>query len=260
MDSEKPKELAENSTITQDSLFDGALVCRQHRSGYRFSIDSVLLAHSLKIRKHEHILDLGTGCGIIGLLICYRHAPQKVSVTGLEMQPDLAALARWNSGMNGYASCFSVIEGNLAQHRFLIKPEAYGLVTANPPFHSEGSGRLSRNEEAMAARHQGKDGLSAFVEAASYAVKNRGKVVFIYPAQQVAELLFCFKNCRIAPKKMQMIYSYPTSKRASLVVVEGVKNGGPSMEVLDPLYIYRYRNGPYSDAVEKMFRAGEFFS
>ncbi len=260
MTSEQLKKIAENNKISQDSLFNGALICRQHRSGYRFSIDSVLLAHSLKIRKHEHILDLGAGCGIIGLLICYRHAHQKVSVTGLELQPELAALARWNSGMNGYSSCFSVIEGNIEQHRLLIKPEAYGLVTANPPFYSEGSGRLSRNEEAMAARHQGKDGLSAFVQAASYGVKNRGKVVFIYPAQQVAELLFYFKNKRIAPKKMQMIYSYPASKRASLVIVEGVKNGGTSMAVLDPLYIYRYRNGPYSEAVEKMFRPEESFS
>lgn len=241
--------------VSQDSLFDGRLICRQHRRGYRFSIDSVLLAHFSKIRKNEEILDLGTGCGIIGLIFCYRHAEQKISVTGLEVQPELADLARVNIAANGYDKNFSLIEGDLHDFRSLIKAESFSLVTANPPFYAKGTGRVSQNPEAMTARHQDEDSLSVFVESASFCVRNRGRIVFIYPAELLAELLICLRSHRISPKKMQCIYSYPEIKRSSLIIVEGIKNGGPGMEVLDPLYLYQYRNGPYTEIVQAMFQS-----
>ncbi|MGI9536738.1 MAG: tRNA1(Val) (adenine(37)-N6)-methyltransferase, partial [Desulfocapsaceae bacterium] len=240
--------------VSQDSLFDGRLVCKQHRSGYRFSIDSVLLAHFPEIKKDEKILDIGTGCGIIGLIFCYRYAKLKIFVTGVELQPELADLARLNIDTNGYLNNFSLIEGNLHDFRSMIKAESFSLVTANPPFYAKGTGRVSNNPEAMTARHQDDGGLAVFVESAYFSVKNRGKIIFIYPAELAAELLFCFKTHRISPKKIQFIYSYPGTKNASLVIVEGIKNGGTGMEVLTPLYIYQYRNGPYSKTVQAMFQ------
>lgn len=253
MDQYTPEKF-EKLQVSQDSLFDGRLVCRQHRGGYRFSIDSVLLAHFPKIRKNEKILDLGTGCGIIGLILSYRHADLRVSITGLELQPELAALARLNIAENGYDNSFSLIEGDLHEFRTLIQAESFSLVTANPPFYAKGSGRVSHNPEAMTARHQDEDGLDVFVESASFSVRNRGRVIFIYPAELLAELLFCFKTHRLSPKKMQPVYSYPETKKAALVIVEGIKNGGPGMEVLDPLYLYQYQNGPYSEVVKAMYR------
>jgi len=240
--------------VTVDNLFDGRLICRQHRDGYRFSIDSVLLAHFPAVKKNERILDLGTGCGIIGLILCYRHAGQKLSVTGLELQPDLADLARINIYENGFENSFTLIEGNIQNLRALITPESFTMVIANPPFYGKGTGRVSHNPEAKTARHQDENSLALFVESASFSVKNRGRISFVYPAELAAELLFCFKTHRVTPKKMQFIYSYPGSKKASLVIVEGIKNGGTGMEVLDPLYIYQHRNGPYSEIVQAMFQ------
>ena len=248
------QEKSDKMQVSQDSLFEGRLICRQHRSGYRFSIDSVLLAHFPEIRKYEKILDLGTGCGIIGLIFCYRHAVQKVSVTGLELQPDLADLARHNIAENGYEKSFSLIEGDLNDFRSIIKAESFSLVTANPPFYAKGTGRVSHNPEAKTARHQDEGGLAVFVESAAFSVKNRGRIIFIFPAKFAAELLFCFKAHRISPKKMRFIYSYPGIKKASLVIVEGIKNGGAGMEVTDPLYLFQYRNGPYSEIVQAMFK------
>lgn len=239
---------------SQDSLFDGRLICRQHIGGYRFSIDSVLLAHFPEIRRNEKILDLGTGCGIIGLIFCYRHADQKILVTGLELQPDLADLARRNIAENGYDKSFSLIEGDLNDFRSIIKAESFSLVTANPPFYAKGTGRVSHNAEAKTARHQDENGLACYVKSAAFGVKNRGRVIFIYPAELAAELLFCFKTYNISPKKMQCIYSYPGKSKASLVIIEGIKNGGSGMQVLGPLYLYQHRNGPYSDMVQAMYQ------
>ena len=246
---------SKNKPISRDGLFDGEISCTQHRDGYRFSIDSVLLAHFPKIRRNEKILDLGTGCGVIGLIFCYRYIDRNISITGLELQPELAELARLNISDNDYGKNFSIIECDLHDHRSHINAESFSLITANPPFYLKGTGRLSTNPESMTARHQDPDGLTAFVEAAAYSVKNRGRVTFIYPADQAAELLFCFKAHRIEPKRMQCIYSYPGIKKGSLVLVEGIKNGGPGLEVLEPLYLYHHRNGPYSDKVQAMFQS-----
>ena len=239
--------------VSQDSLFGGRMVCRQHRSGYRFSIDSVLLAHFPLIKTHEHILDLGTGCGIIGLIFCYRHTEKSIRLTGIERQHELVELAQSNIEANNCAHCFSVIKGRLDEYRSLIEPESFSLVVANPPYYRQGTGRVSRDREKMAARHQQGDGLAEFVGAASYAVKNRGRTTFIYPAELAAELFSSFEAHRIAPKRMRLVYSYPESKNASLIILEGIKNGGAGLEALAPLYIYRHRNGPYSIQVQAMF-------
>ncbi len=248
------KDALPHNEVSHDTLFDGRLLCRQHIDGYRFSIDSVLLAHFPRIREQERILDLGTGCGIIGLILCYRHADKQIRVTGMEVQSALAGLARANISANSYQDKFSIIDGSLQDCRSLIEPESYSLVTANPPFFTSGAGRLSTNQEAMTARHQHDGGLTLFVEAASYSVRNRGRVLFVYPADQTAPLINAFQQHRLVPKKMQIVYSYPETKKASLVLVEGVKNGGTGLEILAPLHIYRYRNGPYSTTVAAMFQ------
>ncbi len=246
----------ESKVVQKDTLFDGRLVCRQYKSGYRFSIDSVLLAHFPTIQAGETILDLGAGCGILGLIFCYRHSEKKVSVTGIEYQSNLAELAQNNIGENGFEQLFKLIEADLRDYKSVLKPESYSLVVANPPFYTQGSGRVSRNPEAMAARHQDDFGLSGFIEAAAYCVKNRGRTVFIYPAEFIAELTTCLQENRLHPKKIQFHYSYPESEKATLVIVEAVKNGGVGSTVCGPCYIYQFKNGPYTDRVESMFSAG----
>ena len=84
------------SPLTNDTLFDGRLICRQYRQGYRFSVDAVLAAHFCRIQTDDHIFDLGCGCGVIGLIIAFRHQGEGVRVTGLEFQSDLVMLAHDN--------------------------------------------------------------------------------------------------------------------------------------------------------------------
>lgn len=236
-----------------DSLFDGELTCRQHDPGYRFSVDSVLLAHFPSLRKKETILDLGTGCGIVGLIMCYRNRDRALSVTGIESQKDLAELARLNISENAFDDRFRLINDDLANHRKLFVPESFSLVVANPPFYSKGSGRTNQDSEAMVARHQDEAGLSGFVKTAAFCVKNRGRVVIIFPAELSMYLIECLTKHRLTPKTIEYIYSYPESRRATLVIIESVKNGGIGCQVRAPYYLYRYKNGPYTDRAQAMF-------
>ncbi len=239
----------------EDTLFDGSLVCRQHRRGYRFSIDAVLLGHFPAVRTGEAVLDLGTGCGIVGLILLFRHGYRNISVTGIERQMELLELAGQNCIDNGFQDRFRLIHGRVEVVDRFLAAESFSLVVANPPFYRPGSGRLCEAGQATTARHQSGAGLQGFVDAAAYCLKNRGRAAFIYPAQQAVELIAALSRRRLEPKRLQFIYSYPEAKTtATLVLVESVKNGGVGAHILPPCYIYRTRNGAYSADVQAMYQ------
>jgi len=239
--------------IHQHSLFDGRLICRQYEEGYRFSIDSVLLAHYPRLNTNEKILDLGAGTGVIGLILCFRYPELDISITGIELQADLAALARENIISNGFDANFTIIEGDVGSCRAVLKPESFSLIISNPPFYTAGSGRRNEHPEALIARHQNEDGLQPFIDAAAFSLQNKGRAVFIYPADKVVELLGYCTGRRLNPKSIQFIYSYPEADAASLVVIEAVKNGGTTTRVKQPLTIFDAPGGDYTLKVQSMF-------
>ncbi len=169
---------------TKDSLFEGKLLCTQHKNGYRFSLDAVLLAHFISPRRGERLLDLGTGCGILPLVVLFRSGGEGISCAGIEIQSGLAELARKNFVENGYDSAASVIKGDIRRIRELVAGESFQQVMCNPPFYPAQSGRISKNREAAMARHQGNGGLVDFLRAARFALVNRGRASFISPAEQ----------------------------------------------------------------------------
>lgn len=237
--------------LTDDTLFRGNLICRQHKEGYRFSVDAVLVAHFCNPAGNGRVLDLGCGCGIIGLILCHRY-PQ-LQLTGLELQPGLARLARSNVADNMLQQRFQVVEGDLCRIKDFMRPESFDLVVSNPPYRRPGSGRVNRENESALARHELAADLSDVVSAAAFCVKNRGQVVCIYPAERLAPLLSSLQEQRLVPKRLQPVYSYPEDDRARLVMVEALKNGGEGLLVLPPFYIYSCVDGPYSRDMAKLY-------
>ncbi len=241
--------------INDDRLFDGALICRQFARGYRFSVDAVLLAHFPRIRNDESILDLGTGCGVIGLILLYRYAVRNISVTGLERDEEMLTLATDNFRVNGYAKRFTPIKGVVEEIDRQVSAESFSLVIANPPFYQPGSGRTNSEAGTRAARHQQGEGLDGFVRAAAYGLQNRGRAVFVYPASRVVELIDTLRRRRLEPKVLQFVYPYPEpAANARLVLVEALKNGGVGVTIRPPCHIHRRRNGSYSPALQAMYQ------
>lgn len=241
--------------VSNDTLFEGELSCAQHVDGYRFSIDPVLLAHFVRLKKDEQVLDLGSGCGVISLILLYRaqHSIQKI--TAFELQEALADLARQNVITNSYEDKMEVVKGDLCYIGDYFEVGSFSSVVCNPPFYSPGSGRKSTNEEALIARHQVQCNLDEVVHAAAYALKNKGKLFVVYPAEFVAVLIRGLGKKGFAVKRMQMVYSYPEKTgEARLVLVEALKNGGDGMRVEFPLYIYSEKDGEYSQEIQTMYR------
>ncbi len=239
-------------TMTDDTLFQGSLRCRQSRNGYRFSVDAVLVAHFCTPKPGAQVLDLGCGCGVIGLILAHRH-PQ-LSVCGLELQEPLAALAQENSIHNGFANRFGIVRGDVCDLSELLPPESFDLVICNPPYRKKDSGRINLEDQAACARHELTATIDDFVHAGAFCVKNRGRVVFVYPATRCNPLLAALQRNRLTLKRLQPVYSYPGTASARLVLVEAVKNGGEQCEILAPFYIYERKNGEYTPAMHQFYR------
>ncbi|MBU0663151.1 MAG: methyltransferase [Proteobacteria bacterium] len=247
-------EAGQDETISRDTLFAGRLHCLQHRSGYRFSVDAILAAHFSPPPLGGTVLDLCGGCGIISLICLYRWQEQIASVSCLELQPGLAALAARNRDMNGYAGKMEVVQGNLRSILDFFPAESFAQVICNPPFYKRNSGRPCQDQESFIARHQVHCTLAEVVGAAATVVRNRGKVTFVYPATGLNTLLVTLQQQHLVPKRLQTLYSYPDATApARLVLVEAVKNGGDGMQVLPPFYIYERRLGAYSKTMQRLY-------
>lgn len=239
------------SPLTNDTLFDGRLICRQYRQGYRFSVDPVLAAHFCSVQPGETVLDLGCGNGVISLILAYRNPEAKV--TGLEIQPELAMLAHDNMLANNLDERVEVIEGDLKKIADHISPESFDLVVSNPPYRQTESGRISDTDQKARARHEIDATLEDIINAAAFAVKNRGRLVVVYPAKRAMTLIHLMKVRNLEPKRLQPVYSYPGETEACLVLVEAIKNGGEEVRILPPFYIYTEKNGPYTRQMRELY-------
>ncbi|MFZ5774430.1 MAG: tRNA1(Val) (adenine(37)-N6)-methyltransferase [Thermodesulfobacteriota bacterium] len=228
------------------SLFGGRLLCLQHRDGYRFSIDAVLLAHFVSPAKGDRLLDLCAGSGVISLILAYRHTT--LTITALEVQPALAALARESVGHNGYDERIAVLTGDCREAGALIAAGSFDWVVANPPFYKAETGRQNPNLEEAIARHELLADIDQVAGAASFALRTRGRAAFVYPASRLAALCRALAAANLAMKRLRMVHSYPGGA-ARLVLVEAVKNGGEELAVLPPLFVYQEQGGAYTPEV-----------
>ena len=240
--------------IDEDTLFDGAVCCRQHTRGYRISVDALLAAHFAEPVHGEVVLDLGAGCGIISLVLMYRWRQRIDHLIAYEYQSQLCQLIKENFSRNGYSSQCTCIQGDVHDIVRRVGAETFSLAICNPPYYQSGNGRESLDEESRIARHQVTATIKDFARGAAAAVKNGGSAVFIYPAERITELMAALSSARLEAKKLQLVYSYPGQGGAArLALVRCVKNGGIGCTVLPPLYIYAERNGPYSPEMEKLY-------
>ncbi len=227
--------------LSLDSLFEGKISCLQSRQGYRFSVDAVLLAHFFTPNSNDRILDLGTGCGIISLILTYRWPTARLCA--FELQPALVELATRNAVENSLDDRIQVIEGDLRQIAKHVKSATFDWVVCNPPYGKKNASRLNVNDEKAIARHEIFTDLKEVVKAARLALKDGGRACFVYPAPRSCELLQVLPEHGLEPRRLQKVHAYPGSDEI-LVLVEAEAAGESGLEVLSPFNANSRRSRP----------------
>ncbi len=225
---------------TIDTFLQQRIKVVQKRYGYRFSVDAVLLSRFVRIRKNERGIDLGTGCGILPLLLCNLTKVQ--SFVGVEIQKELAALARKNVLLNHMEDRISILEMDFRQLNTVFPPGSFHVVVSNPPYRKAGTGRVNPSTEKAIARHEIKGTLEDLVSMATYLLMPKGRCYLIFPAVRTIDLLVALRNCKLEPKRLQFVHPLPR-REANFVLVESVKGSGAELHVVDPLIL---RSSPSS--------------
>ncbi len=237
------------SNLSVDSVLNGKIIVRQPESGYRFSLDSILLANSVHPMPGERIVDLGTGCGIISLVIAYRN--RDLTLFGIELQPALAEIANLNVVENKMADQIKIHCEDLKN----LQPDSLNgpvdLVVSNPPFIKAGTGRLGPDMEQSIARHEIETSLSDLLKSAYRLLKVSGKMAIIYPANRLVDLLYYLRCFKLEPKWLREVQP-KTKISANRVIVHATKNGSPGLKIAPPLII-QGPDGNHTHEVEQMF-------
>ncbi len=207
----------------------------QAEGGYRFSLDSLLLACFARPGRRHVGVDLGCGCGVVGLGMLLRQPG--LSLTGVDVAPANVNAARVNAIQLHFADRFVACQGDVAQWR----PErVVDFVVANPPYRQLGRGKVSQGEARATARFEGRGSFARFARCAAVALKTRGKFTFVHLPERLPELMNALADNGLAPKRMRMVHGRP-DEEARMVLMESVKAGGMGLRVEPPLILHQGR-------------------
>jgi tRNA1Val (adenine37-N6)-methyltransferase len=220
---------------TLDEILNGGLRVFQAKRGYRFSLDSILLTHFVSFKSINRVIDIGCGNGIILLILAKRYPD--INLVGLEIQENLAKLARKNAEFNNLGNRIEIISGDARRVKKIFQAHSFDSVIFNPPYRKLNSGRINPLEEKAIARHEIKGSLKDFLNAAKYLLKQSGTVFTIYPAKRLVELIYLFRLSGVEPKKMRLVFSDNNSE-AVFIMVEGKKGGREELKIKPSLFIY----------------------
>jgi tRNA1Val (adenine37-N6)-methyltransferase len=219
---------------TLDSFFDGTIRILQKRKGYRFSIDAILLSRFIRLQRDEKAIDLGTGCAILPLLLL--NTTSAHSLVGIEIQKELANLAKRNVELNRLKDRITILHHDFKQLKDIFPPGSFHVVFSNPPYRKYLTGRINPSLEKAIARHEIKGTLKDLVRTAAYLLPTKGRCYLIYSASRAIDLLAALRHHQLEPKRLQLVHPRK-GETARFILVESVKNGGVELEIKEPLIL-----------------------
>lgn len=220
---------------TLDTFFNGKLQITQKKKGYRFSMDAVLLSQFIKIRKNERVMDLGTGCGILPLLLS--HTTKAHSFVGVEIQKGLAECAEKNVVLNHLEDRISILMQDFRELKETFPPGSFDVVLSNPPYRKYRTGRINPSIEKAIARHEIKGTLEDLISIASYLLPPKGRCYMIFPALRTVDLLMALRDGQLEPKRLQFVHPR-IGEEAKFILTESIKTSGVELKLMGPLILH----------------------
>lgn len=214
----------------------------QHPGRFCFGMDAVLLSSFAKVKKGEKALDLGTGTGILPILLeaknggnCYK---------GLEIQEESADMARRSVSHNGLESKIEIVTGDVKEAAGIFGAASFEVITTNPPYMIGDHGLKNENEAVYIARHEALCTLDDILRESAKILKVKGRFYMVHRPFRLPEIFAKMCAYGIEPKRMRLVYPH-VDKEPNMVLIEGLKGGKPRMSVEPPLIVYG-QDGKYT--------------
>jgi len=221
----------------------------QNPSKFCFGMDAVLLSAFATLRKGDNVLDLGTGTGILPILLTAKTSARHYDA--LEIQPESADMAKRSVEFNHLADKINIICGDLCKASEIFGKNIFDAVTANPPYMNNHHGLKNPDMPKAIARHEILCTLDDVIRESSLVLKEHGKLYIIHKPFRLAEIFNVLKNYRLEPKRMCLVYPF-IDKEPNMVLIEAVKNGNPMVKIEPPVIVYD-TPGKYTDRVLKIY-------
>lgn len=234
---------------TLEDLEREGLKIIQKEKGFRFGVDAVLLSDFAKIRKNDLVMDFCTGTGVLPILLYGKS--QAKGIMGIELQDEFAEMARRSVALNKIEDKVTILQGDIREEKLLKSLPKFNVVTVNPPYKKENSGIINEKDALTIARHEVSLNLEEVIRGARIVLKDQGRFYMIHRPERLADILTLMRKYRIEPKRLRMVY--PNTKKApTMVLVEGLRDGGEFLKVEAPLYVYN-DDGTYSDEIRRIY-------
>lgn len=241
-------ELNENERI--DDLEYKGLKIIQNTDGFCFGIDAVLLSDFAKeIRNNSNVLDLGTGTGILSILLSEKTNLKKIY--GIEIQEEVANMARRSVQMNNLENKVEIINANIKDLEEIFEKNSIDSIVTNPPYKKIQTGIQNENKAKFISRHEVTANLDDFIKISSKLLKGKGNFYMVHRPERLAEIIYKLKENKLEPKKMRFVYSNENHE-PKLVLIKATKNGREFVKVERPLFVYN-EDGSYTDEILEIY-------
>lgn len=211
----------------------------QNKSHFCFGIDAVLLSSFTKVKKDEEVLDLGTGNGVIPLLL--EAKTKGKHLTGLEIQEYSADMAKRSIILNDLQDKIEIRLGDIKEASNIFGPASFDVVTCNPPYMTVDHGIVNPDDSKAIARHEILCTLEDIVGQTSKLLKEKGRFYMVHRPFRLIEIIKTLTDHKIEPKRIRMVHPY-IDKEPTMVLIEGIKGGRSRVKVDPPLIVYRDKN------------------
>ncbi len=234
---------------TLNHLLAGNIKILQKKKGYRFSIDSILLAHFIRLKEGQRIIDLGTGSGVIPIILASK--VKSTEIWGVEIQEELAEMARRNIEMNYLQGRVHILTGDARNLADFMELGKFDIALTNPPYRKIRTGRINPKMEKAIARHEITGSIADMVKIAFRLLRPKASFYLVYPAVRIVDLITCMRESQLEPKRLRLVHPN-VRKGAQLILVEAIKGGGQRAEIYPPLFINDL-NGQYSEEMRSIY-------
>ncbi|MFT4005146.1 MAG: tRNA1(Val) (adenine(37)-N6)-methyltransferase [Lacrimispora sp.] len=240
-------DLKENERI--DDLQRNGYKIIQKRNGFCFGMDAVLLSGFANVKPGERAVDLGTGTGIIPLLLEAKY--QGSHYTGLEIQEEMAEMAARSVALNRLEEKIRIVTGDIKEASRLFGAASFDVVTSNPPYMNDAHGLKNPDLPKAIARHEVLCSLEDVVREGARLLRPGGRFYMVHRPHRLVEIIAVLKEWRLEPKRMKMVHPF-VDKEANMVLIEAIRGGKSMIKVEAPIVVYK-EPGVYTDEIYTIY-------